>query len=237
MCIPMKIGCVAVLLSLLLALTACGPAEQDSTLSGQSQPTPETFGTAEIDSTPEQMAQTTQSAQSAQSQVEAEPVKPSSFTDLDRAAVVSVLVSQAVDGQPYDRLSSGYFWRAVGYLAGHGGAALTDGKAELTEAQLQPLVAALFGPYSEQYPSLSEEDPLVTAEYVDDAYHYTVSSTEPFDYTVELGGPEPQPDGTYTCQATLLEGGQTLGDYTLTLTTYAGEDGGYSYSILGLREQ
>lgn len=230
----MKIGCLAVLLSLLLALTACGPAEQDSAMSSQSQPVPEIFGTEEIGSTPEQMAQTTQTTQS---QVEPDAVKPSSFTDLDRAAVVSALVSQAVDGQPYDRLSSGYFWRAVGYLAGHGGAALTDGKAELTEAQLRPLVAALFGPYSEQYPSLSEEDPLVTAEYVDDAYRYTVTATEPFDYTVELGDPEPQPDGTYTCQATLLEGGQVLGDYTLTLTAYAGEDGGYSYSILGLQEQ
>lgn len=229
----MKIGCLAVLLSLLLALTACGPAEQNSAMSSQSQPTPETFGAGEIDSTPEQMAQTTQS----QSQVEPDSVNPSSFTDLDRAAVTSALVSQAVDGQPYDRLSSGYFWRAVGYLAGHGGAALTDGKAELTEAQLRPLVAALFGPYSEQYPSLSEEDPLVTAEYVDGAYHYTVTATGPFDYTVELGDPEPQLDGTYTCRATLLEGGQLLGEYTLTLTAYAGEEGDYSYSILGLQEQ
>lgn len=235
----MKCNYLALLLGLFLLLTACGETGGAAS-TGPTAAEPETFGAADLDSAPEPMAETTAQAASQEPQNSDEAVKPSAFTELDQQAVISALVSEAVDGQPYDRLGSGYFWRAVGYLAGQGGAGvpMEDGQVELTEDQLKPVVAALFGPYEEQYPSLSEEDPLVTQEYVDGAYRYRVTSMGPFDHTVELGDPQPQGDGTYHCQAKLLLGGEVLAGYTVTLTDYAGEpEQGYSYSILGIEKE
>ena len=245
----MKFKYMALLLLLVAALTACGDVASSSA-QDLAAPQPETFGAAEMDSAPEQMAETT-TAQ-AVSPATQETAEPSAFTELDQRAVLCALISEAVDGYTYDPFSSGFFWRAVGYLASVAedatGAAIEDGQVELTEEQVKPLAAALFGPYDGQYPSLSEEDPLVAQEYVDGAYRYTVTSMGPLNYTVDLTQPEPQGDGTYLCEAELTPVWQSqepdgqdssydavLGRYVVTLTDYAGEGDAFSYSITGVQ--
>ncbi len=230
---------LALLMSLLLILTACG--SQTASVPAESAPAPEAFGAAEIGSAPEQAAKTTALPESTEPQAAGEPEAasnqegPAEVENLDEQALLSAILSEYQDGYTYDPLSAGYFWRAVGYLAGHGGGTAEDGQVKLTEEQLDALVTALFGPYADQYPSLSEEDPFVTEEYVDGQSVYTVTAMEPFDHTVELGEPEPQGDGTYRCQVALRLGEEVLADYTVTLTDYPeGGSGAFTYCITGL---
>lgn len=245
----MKYRYIALLLGLLLALTACG--ESAAPVSAEPAPEPETFGAAEIGSAPEQAAETTDLPASAAGAPEATPEpETGSFTEghtegstegpveaenLDGQALLSAILSEYQDGYAYDPLSAGYFWRAVGYLAGHGGGTVEDGRVTLTEEQLDALVIALFGPYEEQYPSLSEEDPFVTEEYVDGQTVYTVITTGPFHYTANKGQPEPQGDGTYRCRVELLRDGAVQTAYTVTLADYPeGVSGAFTYCITGL---
>lgn len=238
----MKYRYLALLLSLLLALSACGA--QTASVSAEPSPEPETFGAAEIGSAPEQAAGTT--ALPAPGAPEATPQpETGAFTEgstetgnLDEQALLSAILSEYEDGYPYDPLSAGYFWRAVGYLAGHGGGTDEDGQVTLTEEQLDALVNALFGPYEDQYPSLSEEDPFVSEKYVDGQYVYTVTAMEPFAYTVDQSEPEPQENGTYRCRVELMRDGEIVTAYTVTLTDYPeGASGDFNYCITGLEAE
>lgn len=241
----MKYRYIALLLGLLLALTACG--ESVASVSAEPAPEPETFGAAEIGSTPEQAAKTTDLPASDAGAPEATPEpETASFTEvsaegpveaenLDEEALLSAILSEYEDGYPYDPMSAGYFWRAVGYLAGHSGGTVEEGQVKLTEEELDALVTALFGSYEDQYPSLSEEDPFVTEEYVNGRYVYTVTAMEPFAYTVDRSEPEPQGDGAYRCRVELLRDGAVQTAYTVILTDYpAGSSGAFTYCITGL---
>lgn len=229
----MKYRHIALLLSLLLALTACGAPAASS--DSQPAPEPETFGAETVDSAPAPMAETTTAPEPEQAESAAE--SPAPAVNLDEQVLLSLLLTDCVDGMGYDPMSSGCFWRAVGYLAGHGGGTVEDGRVTLTAEQLDALVTALFGPYEEQYPSLSEEDPFVTEEYVDGQSVYTVITTGPFHYTVNRSEPEPQGDGTYRCRAELTLGEEVLGTRTVTLADYPAADGRFAYCVAGLETE
>lgn len=226
----MKYRSIALLLVLLLALTACGTG---NTASAGAEPDqePETFGAEAVDSAPAPMAETT-SAPEPESAVEAS----ATTENLDDQVLLCLLLTDCVDGMGYDPLSSGCFWRAVGYLMAQGGGTAQDGQVSMTEAELEPLVTALFGPYEDQYPALTEEDPLVASEYVDGEMVYSVALQELPEYTVTQSQPEPQEDGTYRCQAELLKDGEILGTYTVTLADYPAADGRFTCCVTGLEK-
>lgn len=237
----MRYRYIALLLGLLLTLTACGSGNAVSADS-QPVPEPEAFGAETFDSAPAQMAETTNAPETAPAEAESTPEAPAPEVNLDELALTSVLLSVYVDGQTYDPQSSGFFWRALGYLVGYGGtdtgAVIEDGRAKLTEQQLQPLVTGLFGPYEGQYPALTEEDPLVTSEYVDGEMVYSVTLQETMEYTVNRSEPEPQEDDTCRCRAELRKDGEVLGAWTVTLTACPSEPGGpFTYCIRGLEAE
>lgn len=229
----MKYRSIVLLLGLLLTLAACG-TENAVSSAAEPAPEPETFGAETVDSAPAQMAETTTAPEAVPAEPETGEATPAPAVNLDDQVLLSLLLTDCVDGLSYDPMSSGCFWRAVGYLMVQGGGTIQDGRVTMTEAELEPLVTALFGLYEGQWPGLTEEDPMVTSEYVDGEPIYTATAAGLFDHTVHRGEPELQADGTYRCQAELTLGEEVLGTYTVTLADYPAADGRFAYCVTGL---
>lgn len=245
----------ALILALACLLAGCGAAGQAaSSVSAPEASEPAAFG-MEISGAPEQLAETTASAgaasmeepQSAEEHQSGE--EPGSAVeeakDLTRLAVKSAVSAAYLDGLAYDGEDPVYFWRAIGYLVGLAGeedpAVSAEDDALLIAAEdMAPLVAALFGPYDQQYPSLGEENPLVASEYVDGAEFYRVS---PWDFSgieVTMTEPETAEDGSLTCRAEVTEDGEKKAGYTVTLSEYTAPEGRtplFAYSVTGLEAE
>lgn len=224
------------LAALVLCLTACGGG--DSTSSPAE--TPAAFGASALEDAPRELADTVPASEApgqnapAGSVLEAQSADP---IDMTEQAVACALAAELLDGFTYDPGDSGYFWRALGYLIGLGGDPahpVRDGRVTLPEQALAPYVTALFGPYTGQYPSLGEENPLVSQE----GGMYTVTASALPDHSLTMTEPEPQGDGTYRCHAE-FSGDSGAGSYTVTLTDAPQGSGGSSrfpYCITGISE-
>lgn len=234
--------------TMLCLLVGCGEQPESSVSVAQ---TPETFGLASIAETPEEQGTVTDGTMvSAEEASGMEELAESSAetpleTDLTELAIKSAVCAVYMDGLSYNNIDPVYFWRSVGYLIGQVGTQSPDISAEgdvlkIAAEDLSPFVAALFGPYEGQYPSLGEENPLVTSEYGDEGEVYSVTSWDLASMEVTVSEPELQEDGSYLCQAELLENGTAVGTYRLTLTDYIPSDGEtplFAYCITGLEEQ
>ena len=228
---------LTLLAALILCLTACGNAESSPEPAAHS---PETFGVSSLETAPQEMADTIRPS--------GEPIpngqtgsvtetQSSETVNLMEQAVECAVAAEFLDGFSYDPGDPVYFWRALGYLVGLGGNPdypIRDGRVELPTNAIEPYVTALFGEYTAQYPSLGEENPLVSEE----GGIYTVTASGPFDHSFTMTEPEPQGDGTYRCRAEISGGGRT-GSYTVTLKdcpSKSGEEALFPYCITGISE-
>ncbi len=228
---------LAALLLLLGILAGCGekaepvPAQQSAA---------ETFGVVQTGEA--QLAETTQAPQP-EAASETEP-EPAAVSDATMLTIKSAVCCAYLDRLSYGAGDSVYFWRAVGYLVGLMGdqcpeAQVTAEQVILSEAALRPFVQALFGDYTQQYPSPGEENPLVATEYVDGEDRYTVTRWDLSPQEVTVTEPQDQGDGTYLCQAELKEQGETVATYRVTLTDYVGQKDkspAFTYSLAGLEK-
>ncbi len=228
---------IAMLLTLLL--TSCGSAHTgeaagDSAVSEEAQ----SFGIISIAEEPSQAAEITAPAET--EAAEAEPTVSAEISESDTAqeeedatllAVKSVLCCEYLDKLTYDGTDPVFFWRAVAYLANL--TAATD--LRLSESQLAILVDTLFGTYTEQYPSLGEENPLVTWELQSDgAETYCVTEWDLSEITVSMTQPELQEDGSYLSTASLQENHTLMGQYLITLTASSSDNTLAPYSITAI---
>lgn len=230
-----KLQLFAIGVSLLYLLSGCGASAQSP---AAPEETAQRFGAENPTGTSEPASETAapRAAQTPNPQTAAESTAEAAQSGLptpDEQALLSAMLADYQDGLSYDPEDPVYFWRAVGYLAGSSGQA-SDGAVKLSAGELAPYVEALFGPYTLQYPSLGEENPLVSEEYVNGQTLYTVTASGPFDQTVTMTEPEAQGDGTYLCHAELVQGTQILAGYTVTLRDYSGSGTRFTHSIAGL---
>ena len=212
----MKYKMIPLLLGVLL-LTACTtPADTPAPSVSEE---PQTFGVSHLDAAPEPMlGVTTPPDSNPESQLEEEPFPDAPLTS-DEQVLLSALVADYEAGLSYDPTDPLYFWRAVSLLMGQCGT-VSDGQVSMTQAELAPLVTALFGPDVTQYPSMGEENPWVTETFEDGGSVYTATVTGPLDYTLSQAGLVPQEDGSYLGEAELLAGQQLLGSYTVILRDF-----------------
>lgn len=211
----MKYKLISLFLAALL-LTACTGPDMASAPSVSDET--QTFGVSYLDAAPEPMlGVTTPPDSNLDSQME-EPFPDAPLTS-DERVLLSALVADYEAGLSYDPTDPLYFWRAVSLLMGQCGT-VSDGQVSMTEAELAPLVTALFGPEVSQYPSMGEENPWVTETFENGGSLYTATVTGPLDYTLSQAGLVPQEDGSYLGEAELLAGRQLLGSYTLTLRDF-----------------
>ena len=227
---------LSLLAALILCLTACGETTDSAAPAAQ---TPETFGASNLENARE-MADTIEMGQKPAPDNQAGSVSESQSSqtaDLMAQAVECALAAKFLDGFVYDPGDPVYFWRALGYLVGLGGNPaypVRDSRVQIPTNEIRPYVTALFGEYTAQYPSLGEENPLVSEE----GGMYTVTASGPFGHSFTMTDPEPQGDGTYRCRAEISEGGRT-GKYTVTLQDYpakAGEEPLFPYCITDISE-
>lgn len=226
----MKYGMrILALAAVLAALAGCGNTEASVAEASAAE-----FG--ELVSAPEEQAEVTAAA-TAPTEPEAAYAEAAELPELTYCAVRSVVYGAYMDGVGYDPNSSGCFWRAISYLVGQ--TAEQDGAVTLTEAELAPYVAALFGGFEAQYPSVGEENPYAEEVYADGQTEYQIARWDLSDMTMTASEPEDQGDGTYLCRVEACRDGAQPSSYTVTLTDYAGTDRdgmGFSHSIAGLEK-
>lgn len=229
----MKRRIVSILLCIacLGALTACG-GKTESSVPEVSQE-PETFGVTELP------AATQSPVGTAQPQDEAtagnQPA-PSQEADALNQQLAAAVLCQA-DGLSYDPEDPVYFWRAVGYLAGAtaqegpGQGTGTPGVYQISQEDIQMYIQAMFGGYSGEIPSVTEEDPVVSmAENGDYLIHAPQTAVTLTALTVTDG----------QAQLEAAENGQVIGSFTAALTEYTGPESGKSlfrYSLTGITKQ
>lgn len=220
--------------ALLLLLTACGDAQSSL---APAENTPEAFGASHLEDTPLEMADTVEASQAPAQNVQTGSVtegQSSETVSLMEQAVECALAAEFLDGFTYDPGDPVYFWRALGYLVGMGGNPdypVRDGQVKIPTDAVKPYVTALFGDYTAQYPSLGEENPLVSEE----GGMYTVTASGPLEHSFSMTEPEPRGDGTYRCRAEMSGGGRTV-IYTVTLKDYPAENALFPYCITGISE-
>lgn len=243
-----KILVLVVALSCLFA--GCGEQPASSVSATE---VPAAFGMESIADVPEEVGTVTEgadpSSQNSLSTIENAPGSAEAETpvekDLTQLAVKSAVCAVYLDGLTYNGMEPVYFWRAVGYLIGQVGEQSPDVSVDgdvlkVAAEDIAPFVEALFGPYESQYPSLGEENPLVASEYGEEGEIFLVTPWDLSSMEVTMSEPERQGDGSYRCQAELLENGTSVGNYIVTLEEYVPSEGKtplFSYSITGLEEQ
>lgn len=230
-----RIASIILCISCLTALTACGdkPASSAPEVSQE----PETFGVTELpaDTQAETPVVTEQpNAETAQAGQEA-PETDNGNGALDQQLAAAILCQQ--DGLSYDPEDPVYFWRAVGYLAGMttqdgpGQATEDQGVYEISTEDIQVYIQAMFGGFSGEIPSVTEEDPLVSmADNGDYLIHMPQTTVTLTNLTVTDG----------SVQAEAAQNGQSAGTYEMTLTDYTGPQSGqglFRYSLTGVTKQ
>ena len=213
----------------MLGLAACG--KEASVSESVPAETAQTFGNAPVVESP-QMAQTVPEADSSGWQVT--PQREESA--VNQSVMAAILCDQ--DGLTYDPEDPVYFWRAVGYLVTLRSmdetfsSSTTEGTL-VTQENLGVFVQAMFGDFSGEVPSVTEEDPLVSrAENGGYLIHGPEVSLE-----LSLGEITPSPNGGYTAQAELKNNGTNQGIYQVTLVDYTGPEAGkdlFRYSLSGV---
>lgn len=216
----MKYKLIPLLLAALLLAGCTKPADTPASTVAEE---PQTFGVSNLDAAPEPMAGVTTQPDSTEDSTSAEEV-PFVPPTPDERVLLSALVAEYEAGLSYDPADPLYFWRAVSLLMGQVGT-VDDGHVRMTEAELAPLVTALFGDQAKPYPSLGEENPWVTETFEDGGSVYTAVVPGPLDYTLSQSGLEPREDGTYLGQVELLAGRQYLASYSVTLRDFPESEG------------
>lgn len=233
--------------SCLICLAGCGttPASSVATVP---ETTGQPFGASAIDTAPVQAAETTTLPETSfaeamppenqipdETQSAEEPAGPEAV-DYTPQAVIAAIICDAVDTLPYAPEDPMYLWRSVGYLAGQIG---IDGDLIQQEGdfgKITPETARLFAcaiapDFSGDLPSVSEEDPLISAG---DDGSYLINMLDQGELTLEMTENRfSATDGPVTEDAEFFRDGQSLGIYTVTLVPYTGlEDGAlFRYSI------
>ena len=235
-------------LALMASLVGCG----NETVSAPTTETsvsaaPEAFGDMSLAETPIQEAQTTllpadapaedeSIIEAPQSAVEA----PAAIQDYTAEAVTAAIICDAVDMLEYNPTDDQYLWRCVGYLIGQIGAegdliTMEGDFGKITAQDAAIFAYAVSSDFDGNIPSVTEEDPLISKSEDGGYFINMLSQGE-----LELNMTENRfssDDDTFTEEAELLQNGESLGRYTVTLKKYAGDDNGsnyFAYSILGL---
>lgn len=235
---PDKKILLSLLAALILCLAACGDTADSSAPAAQ---TPEAFGASNLSAAPREMADTvTPSGEPAENAQAGSVMEGQSAdaVDLMDQAIECAVAAEFLDGFTYDPGDPVYFWRALGYLVGLGGNPdypVRDGRVEIPKSAVKPYVTALFGAYTDQYPSMGEENPLVS----ENGEMYTVTAYGPFGHSFTVSELELQGGGSYRCHAEISEGGRT-GRYAVTLEDFPGNSGEqalFPYCITGISEE
>lgn len=215
-------------LAALILLSGCGGAPEAAS-SAASTTEPETFGiTSAAEMTQAASAADQPAPDQTQAQVTEEDTTvqaPDSVpsVDLTQAAIKAAACAVYFDGIDYQPMDPVYFWRAVCYLAGEVGTsdpAITeeDGFLVVAAEDLPRFVERLFGPYTEQYPSLGEENPFARWEVRDGAEFYVITRRDLDNLSVEQGEPERTESGTILREVVLLEDGTEVMRFQAELT-------------------
>lgn len=238
----------------LLTMTACGSGEDMiSSTAAVPAEAPAAFGDASIAQTPVQEAETTSlpdSSFSVPASAEAEPSEeasadsevPAQYMDYTELAVKAILVCDAVDRLPYNPDGDDmYFWRSIGYLIGEMGAQEGLIDMEGPQGKIRKQDAAIFAQaisatFSGEFPVVTLEDPFITPAD-DDTLLITMHPQEDLEIRMTENRYSAEGD-TFVEEAELLQNGETLGLYTVTLTNYTGTDSlgqsFFGYSIVSL---
>jgi hypothetical protein len=225
---------MALLLALCL-LTACG--DKTASISEVEETEIQTFGVSTVSEASEVPEPSTEPTQESETLEEPESAAESEETersqDLTELTIRAVLYCDYVDAYYYQKDDPVYFWRAVSILVGLVGeqypASTVEGDLVTIAAQdIEPFVTALFGEYTEQYPSVGEENPVVYATYQDGQEVYHVIRRDMSDFEMEWEG-KTEGDTLY-CTATVRYGGETAG-YHLTFREDPDWEGPFYYSL------
>lgn len=230
-----KLLAICLALALCLSLGACG--DKPTPLSqSEAETTPETFGNLNV-SAPVETAQTTAAPESAETPSEA-PVETDGVIDeaqaerFHNAAEGAIMICDAIDQLPYSSTDPMYFWRAMGYMVGLIQSDMETMSVTATDVELYAY--ALFGDFSGEIPSLTEEDPLVSR----DGENYLVHLPELGNLVFSGDGtPTENSDGTSSAQISIEQDGVVIGQYLVTYEAYSGPPSGqsiFAHSILGL---
>lgn len=184
----MKYKWITALLALTLCITAAGCAEQAASSAPTEHPTAQSFGEAFDAAVPEAAVPET-STVPAEEQASAPETAPIEEAEIpvevevdDEAAeqtlsnmIAAAALCSVVDQMSYMPDDPIYFWRAIGYFVAlsaedHREITIEDGFAVISAADLAPYVSAMFPNYSGEYPSVTEEDPLISTDGADTYY-------------------------------------------------------------------
>ena len=223
-----RVIAIVICLSCMAGLAACGAEPQVSEVSVSE--TPQTFGNAPVESP--QMAQTVPEEDSTGWRVT--PQREESA--VNQSVMAAILCAQ--DGLTYDPEDPVYFWRAVGYLITlrSMGELFTSSGTEgtlVTSEDLPIFVQAMFGDYTGEIPSVTEEDPLVSR--TEDG-NYLIHGPDSISLELSLGEITPAQAG-YTAQAELKNDGENQGVFQIALIDYTGPESGkelFPYSLTGV---
>jgi hypothetical protein len=218
----------------LCLLTACGEKPASSAESAETEI--QTFGVSvlpeEAAAAPEPSQAPASAQEPADLQETSEEVAEAAETqDYVEEILRAALYSEFVDDYHYQKDDPVYFWRAVSYLVGQVDSAAEGDTVTLTAQDMEPYVHAIFGEYTEQYPSTGEENPVISSSYEDGQEVYHVTRRDLSDFSLDWEGQ--QEGDTLTCTATVAYQGRS-GQYRLTLA----EDpaGPFAYSLRSVEE-
>lgn len=223
----MKHRILLLLLALACVLSLCGCGDRGASVVSSAPEEPQSFG--HVPEGPMETTPVTGSAGEA-ADPQSSSAADSAKEDLTELAIQAVILCQASDQLSYSPDDPLYFWRAIGYLAG----LIGDGSAVISEEDVAAYAGALFPltlADSSQWPSLTEEDPLVTME----GSGYSVHLPELGE--LELSLEDPLGESSTSVQAELYQNGASLGTFSVSLGAYSGPDSGrekFDHSILGL---
>ncbi len=221
--------------AMVLALAGCGSTEEPEVSDYQEEEV-QSFGVettaapreaAVISGSPEISAEEPETEEEVLQQAAGSITEANDAVDADLTvlAVKSILCSVYVDGLTYNSGDGVFFWRALGYFIAQVGTrsdAVTDAgdTYAVAASDIGAFVETLFGTYTAQYPSLGEENPLVSTDYSGGGEVYHVAKWDLSDVAVTMTEPE-DAGGYYTAEATLVSGMQTA-RYTVTLENNPG---------------
>lgn len=226
---------------LTISLTACSGTQDVSQLDSTGSTVPESFGTVELGSAPVEEAETTSlPAQEESMTVSTAEEETPQILDYTEQAVTGVLISMGLDHLEYSNTDDQFLWRAVGYLAGQIGVEqqlmTQEGEmGKITPETAKILAYGVNGNFSGELPVVTEEDPLI-AKMEDGNYLVNLLNQAGLELVMTENRFSTEED-LVTESAELLQNGESLGTYEVTLTKYQGGQEGqqyFSYSVVGV---